>query len=91
MSKLPRHEVFERQLVIVQETFEAIDDAALEQLRGGQMSAKYGVPPRRSPCGDIMSTPAGQLTRSQVALGQAKCGLPRPTAKEVNGYKKLEF
>jgi hypothetical protein len=89
--KLPRQEVVERQLEIVQETFEAIDDAALEQLRGGQIVAKYGVPPRRNPCDIIRKKPAGQLSRNEMALGQAQCGLPRPTKKEVDAYKDLLF
>jgi hypothetical protein len=91
IMKLPRKQVFERQLEMVQETFEGIDEAALAELRGGQVSMRYGLPPRRNPCTTIQETPAGELSRSQMALGQAKCGLPRPTAAEVNRYKKLEF
>ena len=84
IMKLTRKEVFERQLEIVQQTFEGIDEAALEQLRGGQMGFV-------SPCPSIKATPAGQLSRSQMALGQAQCGLPRPTLKEVNKAKKILF
>ena len=91
IMKLPRKQVFERQLEIVQQTFEGIDEAAMEQLRGGQMSMRYGITPRPSPCATIRQTPAGQLSNDQMALGQAQCGLPRPTAKQVNKYKKLQF
>jgi len=91
IMKLPRQAIIERQLETVQATFEGIDEAALEQLRGGQMVARYGVAPRPSPCQTIRETPAGELSRSQMALGQAKCGLPRPTAAEVRKYKKLQF
>ena len=91
IMKLPRQDVFERQLEVVQETFEGIDEAALEQLRGGQMVALYGVSPRQSPCEIIRAKPAGEVSRSEMALGQAKCGLPRPTAAEVRKYKKLQF
>jgi hypothetical protein len=49
MAKLPRRDVIERQLVVVQETFEAIDDDFLESLRGGELSMRYGAPPRVRP------------------------------------------
>jgi hypothetical protein len=91
IMKLPRKQVFERQLEIVQQTFEGVDEAALEQLRGGQMVARYGVAPRPTPCDNVRSTPAGELSRSQMAFGQAQCGLPRPTAKEIKKAKKLVF
>jgi hypothetical protein len=87
--KLPRKDVFERQLEIVQETFEGIDEAALEELRGGQMSMRYGLSPRTRKCNEIRSTPAGEVSKDQLAYGQAHCGLPRTTAADVRKAKKL--
>ena len=43
MAKLPRKEVIEGALEIVKETFEGVDDQLLDELRGGQMQARYGI------------------------------------------------
>ena len=50
MTKMPRKNVLENQIEIVKDTFENVDAAFLEQLRGGQAQMRYGLPPVRCRC-----------------------------------------
>ena len=49
MRKLPRQNIIEGQLEIVQETFEGVTPEQLEELRGGQATMKYGLFPPVNP------------------------------------------
>jgi hypothetical protein len=65
----------------------SIDFDTLAEVTGGKASSF----PKRNPCPSLWEKKVGDITRDEIAIATAACGLPRPSLKDIGRAKRILF